>query len=366
MPDTASPTRPQSEPTREGARRPALLVVREETQERPASRVRPSAHGYGRLVGMSPRMRRLYPLCERLAVSDVPVVLGGQTGTGKEVLAESIHEMGSRRAGPFVVFDCTATPKNLLESALFGHERGAFTGASEMRPGVFEEADGGTLLIDELGDLEFDLQAKLLRVLERGEVRRLGANRWIRTNVRIIAATRRNLREEVQAGRFRDDLYYRLNVTSIELPPLRERDGDIELLATHFWTRMQPGEAPIPPTFLRHLAEQPWPGNVRQLQNAVARRIALGDLDEASADPPGPAVTPTDDRSASGDDPMHMILEQDLPLSQARQMLVSEFERRYVERALSKHQGNVAQAAAAAGIARRYFRLLKARCRSAQ
>ncbi len=324
---------------------------------------------FGRIVGESESMRKLFPLCDRLAQSSVAVVIGGETGTGKEVLAESLHDMGARSSGPFVVFDCTATPKNLVESALFGHERGAFTGANEVRRGVFEEAHGGTLLIDEIGDLDFELQAKLLRVLERSEVRRLGGNRWIRADVRIIAATRRNLDAEVRAGRFRDDLFYRLAVTRVELPPLRERAGDVALLAKHFWSRMaEPGQD-IPESFLESLCGQRWPGNVRQLQNAVARQVALGDLAELDdgllcADP-NVVVGERQDGAADGSskavDSIERILAMRLPLTRARQLLVADFERRYVERALDEHDGNVARAAASAGIARRYFRLLRAR-----
>ncbi len=340
--------------------------------EAPPSRVRMAgvaefATGFGRVLGASPAMQRLYPLCRRLADSSVSVVIGGETGTGKEVLAESLHEAGPRRDRPFVVFDCTATPRGLVESALFGHERGAFTGATESRRGLFEEAHGGTLLIDEIGDLDLELQAKLLRVLERGEVRRLGGNRWVKIDVRIISATRRDLCAEVRAGRFRDDLFYRLAVTRLELPALRDRGEDLEVLARHFWARHAQDGSELPEDFAAELRQRSWPGNVRELQNAVARRVALGDLSDdlqpvhpqACIDPPGaPAM-----QGESGDDPIARILALGLPLTRSRQLLVAEFERRYVERALDEHGGNVARAAATAGIARRYFRLLRARVR---
>ena len=167
---------------------------------------------FGRVLGASPAMRKLYPLLERLAASDVPLIVEGETGTGKELLSESVHEEGARAQQPFVVFDCTAISANLVESALFGHERGAFTGAVAARRGVFEQADGGTLFIDEIGDLELALQAKLLRAIERAEVQRVGSEKWTHVDVRIIAATRRDLDAEVQAKRFRDDLFFRLNV----------------------------------------------------------------------------------------------------------------------------------------------------------
>ena len=328
--------------------------------------VLPTATRFGRLVGQSAEMRKLYPLMERLAASTVPVIIEGETGTGKEVLAESLHEMSPRAQGPFVVFDCTAVPPNLVESALFGHERGAFTGATENRRGVFEEAHGGTLLLDELGDLELSLQAKLLRVLERSEVQRVGSNRSVKVDTRVLAATRRDLDQEIQAGRFRDDLFFRLAVARIELPPLRKRAGDVTVLAFHFWRALAGQGAPFPADFAQKLESYSWPGNVRELYNAVARRVALGDLaavetarsgaTEAGGGsiPPGPAST-------RGRDLIDEVLAQDLPLTRARERVVEDFERRYVTRVLAQHGGNVSKASAASGIARRYFQLLRAR-----
>ena len=329
-----------------------------------------AATGFGRLVGASPAMRRLYPLCERLAAATVPVVIEGETGTGKEVLAESLHEMGPRAGGPFAVFDCTAVPPNLVESALFGHERGAFTGATEARRGVFEEAHGGTLLIDEIGDLDIELQAKLLRALERSEVRRIGGKAWLKTEVRVLAATRRNLDQEVAAGRFRDDLFYRLAVARIELPPLRHRTGDVPLLARTFWQRIaSPGDV-VPEDFLARLSSYTWPGNVRELHNAVARRVALGDLGEMHggfASGPSSAAGGAGASAGgggAGGDPIGAILGENLPFPRAREKLVEAFERRYVEDVLRRHGGNVVRAAAASGIARRYFQIIQARAKS--
>src|SRR5207302_7312009 len=168
--------------------------------------------------------------CVKLAKANVPLVIEGETGTGKELLAEALHEEGSRAAMPFVVFDCTAAPPTLVESELFGHERGAFTGAVSQRRGVFEQAHGGTLLIDEIGDLDLPLQSKLLRAIERGQIRRVGGDKWLEVDVRVLAATRRDLDKAVAAGRFRDDLFHRLAVARIELPPLRRRSGDIALI----------------------------------------------------------------------------------------------------------------------------------------
>jgi DNA-binding NtrC family response regulator len=326
----------------------------------------PTATRFGRLVGQSVEMRKLYPLCERLAASTVPVIIEGETGTGKEVLAESLHEMSPRASGPFVVFDCTAVPPNLVESALFGHERGAYTGATESRRGVFEEAHGGTLLLDELGDLELSLQAKLLRVLERSEVQRVGSNRWVKVDTRVLAATRRDLDHEIQAGRFRDDLFFRLAVARIELPPLRRRAGDVTVLAFHFWRHLAGKGVPFPADFAQRLEGYTWPGNVRELYNAVARRVALGDLAAVETARSGPSeamVTPIPSATSSspGRDVIEEVLAQDLPLTRARERVVEEFERRYVTRVLAQHGGNVSKASAASGIARRYFQLLRAR-----
>jgi two-component system response regulator HydG len=312
------------------------------------------ATGFGAVLGSSVEMRRLYPLCERLAQSDVPLVIEGETGTGKEVLAEALHEASPRAAGPFIVFDCTAVPPTLAESELFGHERGAFTGAVSTRKGVFELAHGGTLLIDEIGELDLQLQPKLLRALERSEVRKVGSDRWMRVDVRVMAATRRDLDREVSEGRFRDDLFFRLAVTRVELPPLRMRRGDIGVLARHFWRELGGGDSPIPYAVLQAFESHSWPGNVRELRNAVARRLALGELtrDERGLIEGG----------GTGDgDAIERVLGQHLPFPRARETLVREFERRYVERVLEEHGGNVSKAARASGIARRYFTLIRAR-----
>src|SRR5215472_5428973 len=227
------------------------------------------ARAFGRVVGASFEMRRLYPLCERIAASAVPVLIEGETGTGKEALAESIHEAGPRAGGPFVVFDCTEVPANLAESVLFGHERGAFTGAASTRRGVFEQAHGGTLFIDEIGELPLGLQPKLLRAVERSDIRRVGGDRRLAVDVRLIAATRRDLDREVQEGRFRDDLFFRLAVARIELPPLRSRRGDVGVLARHFWKAL--GGDELPYDVLQYFESYAWPGNVRELRNAIAR-----------------------------------------------------------------------------------------------
>ena len=309
-------------------------------------------------------MRRVHSLCARLAGSDLPLVIEGETGTGKELLAEALHQAGPRAGAPFVVLDCTALPPNLVESALFGHERGAFTGADEARVGVFEAADGGTLVLDEIGDLGLELQAKLLRALERSEIHRVGSTKRIKVDVRFMAATRRDLAQMVREGRFRDDLYFRLAVTRIELPPLRAREGDVRRLAGAFWTELGGGCA-IPPPLLAKLEAHDWPGNVRELKNAIARHVALGELattEQVAVPCASEAVVGPMPTIVAGS-PVDELVDLDLPLPEARRRIVEEFERRYVERALARHGGNISRAADASGVGQRYFRMIRAKLR---
>jgi DNA-binding NtrC family response regulator len=311
---------------------------------------------FGGFVGASDEIRRLYPTMARLAASDIPVVIEGETGTGKEVLAEAIHDEGPRASGPFVVFDCTTVAASLVEATLFGHERGAFTGALNAAPGLFEQADRGTLFIDEIGDLDIALQAKLLRAIERSEVRRIGGRQWTRVDVRIVAATRRDLDREVQAGRFRDDLFFRLAVGRVELPPLRRRRKDIALLAAHFWRALGGSPAALTGDLLTRLEDYDWPGNVRELRNVVAQRIALGDLAPARSGQ-GPQST----RPGDSSDPMQAILDRNLPFPIARDRVLEVFEEKYVARVLERHGGNVTHAARASGVGRRYFQTIRGR-----
>jgi transcriptional regulator with GAF, ATPase, and Fis domain len=254
-----------------------------------------------------------------------------------------------------VVFDCTTVAPSLVESELFGHERGAFTGAIATRRGVFEQAHTGTLLIDEIGDLAPHLQPKLLRALERGEVRRVGSEKAIKVDVRVLCATRRDLDHEVQAGRFRDDLFHRLAVARIELPPLRARKGDVRLLAAHFARELGADERALGGELLARWDDSPWPGNVRELRNAVARQLALGDLADQELSPRSQESVPPDA------DYLSHILAQRLPLANARQMVICELERRYVAQVLADNEGNVARAAEASGIGRRYFNMLRSK-----
>jgi DNA-binding NtrC family response regulator len=324
----------------------------------------PPEQGFGAVLGRSPAMRKLYPLLARLAASNLPVVIEGETGTGKEQVAEALHEASPRASEPYVVFDCTAVNANLIESELFGHEKGAFTGASNSRRGVFERAHGGTLFIDEIGDMPLELQAKLLRAIERSELTRVGGERPLIVDVRVIAATRRDLDRAIQDGRFREDLFHRLAIGRVELPPLRDRQGDVELLARHFCAQLGGSETLLTPALLARLESYRWPGNVRELRNTVARLSVLGEdsLSEAAAsEPTSAATTETGAVQLRQDDAIGRILCLDLPLADARQKLITEFEERYVEHLLAQHGGNVTRAAAAAGVARRHLHRLKAK-----
>ena len=303
----------------------------------------------GTMVGGSVAMRAVFAQIERVAPREVTVLLQGETGTGKEEAASTIHQLSARAVGPFVVIDCGAIPPNLIESYLFGHERGAFTGATDARTGAFERADGGTLFLDEIGELPLDMQPKLLRVLEQGEVQKIGGTEPARTNFRVIAATHRDLRLEVGAKRFREDLYYRLAVIRLELPALRERTDDIPLLVDRFLSEMKidrETEARLRmPSFLAELRKGAWPGNVRQLRNHLQRAAILDDV--------GP-LAPRAEASLLD------LIDPSLPYNEARRRLVAHFERAYAEQVIEAHGGNVSKAARAAGIGRSYLhRLLK-------
>jgi transcriptional regulator with PAS, ATPase and Fis domain len=309
--------------------------------------------GVGVMVGQSLAMRHVFALIERAAASDASVLLEGETGTGKEAAAESIHRESARRDGPFLVLDCGAIPRELLESELFGHERGAFSGAVSARTGVFEAARGGTILLDELGELPLELQPKLLGVLERREVRPVGSNRTIPVDVRVIAATNRSLAGEVNAHRFRADLYYRLAVLEINMPPLRQRREDLPTLVEHLATCR--GWA-LPawmttPAFIVELANHHWPGNVRELRNYLERCIAIGERPGL----PSATTTPSPASSMASDAP----IDFGVPLKAAREAVLAPFERRYLEASLRHHDNNVSAAARTAGIDRLgFYRLL--------
>ena len=311
----------------------------------PAEDELPAIDHFGELLGRSVAMQRVFAMARRAAASSSTVLVLGETGTGKDLLARGIHAAGPRTGRPFVVFDCGAVAPTLVESALFGHVRGAFTGADVDRPGVFELAHGGTLFLDEIGELPLPLQPKLLRALETGTVQRVGASAPVAVDVRIMAATHRDLRAEVDRERFRADLYYRLAVIAIELPPLRERADDIGLLAAHFGRGVLARAGGDLTWLLPHLDDafgplrnQAWPGNVRELRNAIERAIALADPAALAGDPLGRLVELRGSlrRSRRGR----------MPLETAR----AEFDREYLRDLIADTGGDLRAAAEQAGI----------------
>lgn len=296
----------------------------------------------GELVGGSPAMRQVYALIERVAPTSSTVLIQGETGTGKELVARAIHERSERRGGRFLAIDCGAIPENLVESELFGHVKGSFSGATSDRVGAFEETDGGTLFFDEVGELTAPMQRKLLRALETREIRRVGENRERKVDVRVIAATHRPLARAANEGRFREDLYFRLAVVTIELPPLRARREDIPLIAQHFLDRLTGGTERVGPELAAALLGRSWNGNVRELRNFLERRVALAATTQAPAPPP------------SGGSPEPWV-RFDLPFKEAQARLLEQFEQAYLRTLLERTQGNVTRAAQLGGISRRFL-----------
>jgi len=300
----------------------------------------------GDLVGTTPGMKRVHDLVARLAGSDVSVLIEGETGTGKELVTRALHAAGPRRDGPFVAINCGAVPANLLESELFGHVRGAFTGANAPRTGLLVKASGGTLLLDEIGDMPLEMQTKLLRALQERTVRPVGSNEEIPFDARIVAATHRDLEAEISAKRFREDLYYRINVVKIQVPPLRARDGDILKLATHFLRRFaeksKREEVALSPEVAAALLAYDWPGNVRELENCMERAVALARRDQVSMEDLPDKVTSR--RPAS----VPLAAEQSVEI-----LTLEEVDRRYIERALRLLDGNKTRAADLLGLDRR-------------
>ena len=317
---------------------------------------------FGLLVGHSSAMRRMFAMLERAAASSSTILLEGETGTGKTATARSIHQESKRKDAPFIMIDCSALPANLLESELFGHEKGAFTGAHSRRIGAFEAADGGTVFLDELGELPLSLQTKLLSVIENREFRRIGSNRTQQVDVRVIAATNRNLRAEVNAARFREDLYYRLSVISVEVPPLRERLDDLPLLVESLLSRLSVSEEQMALAskreFLQLLSESAWPGNIRELRNYLERYLLFQDLENMDIEAEAESGPDTSEPADEGGE--RIAVHTSLPFSEARQRAISEFERIYLTALLGAHEGKVSRAATGANMARAYlYRLLQ-------
>jgi two-component system response regulator AtoC len=317
------------------------------------------AAGFEEIVGASPAMAEVFAMVEQVAGADATVLLRGETGSGKELVARALHRRSPRRDRPFVAVNCTAIPRELMESEFFGHEKGSFTGAVARRVGRFEQADGSTLFLDEVGDLDLAIQAKLLRVLQERELTRVGGRDAVRVDVRIVAATNRDLEALVREGRFRDDLYYRLNVIPLRLPPLRERPQDLPALMEHFLgsfaRRYGRAAAIAPPELLAAARAYAWPGNVRELRNLCERAVLMGWAAVAPIFGGGAAGRAEGNGAPGRADPCSVaqLVDLGLPLLEARQKLVERFEREYLTRLLREHRGRIGEVARAAGIAER-------------
>ena len=333
------------------------------------SQVIGSKQQFGTLVGSSPAMQQVYGMLAAVAPTDVSVLIEGETGTGKELVAEEIHRHSPRRERLFSVIDCASMPRNLIESELFGHEKGAFTGASADRVGVFERTRGGTVFIDEIGELPLELQTRLLRVLDRRTIQRVGSNLPRKVDFRLVAATNRDLEQEVQARRFRQDLYYRLAVMRIKLPALRQRPEDVPRLARHFlW---QAGcsdvEAVLGNQLLKVLTSRSWPGNVRELRNVIERATILADGVQADdglltpqpqlpSPPPIPVGLPQADGAPTPLAIPQTYLEMDYKV--AKEALLDQFEVQYFSRLQQIHGSNISGIAREAGVDRHLVRNL--------
>jgi DNA-binding NtrC family response regulator len=296
---------------------------------------------YRGLLGESTAMRRLFTALTRLEGSLVPVLVTGESGVGKELVARALHDGSQVASGPLVVVNCGAIPRELVASELFGHKRGAFTGASEARVGAFQSANGGTLFLDEIGELPLDVQPVLLRALESGEVRVVGGDRTSEVRVRVVAATNRDLGAEVTAGRFREDLYYRLAVVTLEVPPLRDRIEDIDALAQRF--AASAGVSMLPPMVLERLRSRTWAGNVRQLRNVVQSFAALG------------VLPPERDQAGSMEDPFPRLVDVDRSYADQKDELVDRFTKAYLEALMAKTGGNQSAAARLSGLDRSWL-----------
>jgi len=307
-------------------------------------------YAYYNMVGKSPRMREVFSRVSRVASSNCTVLITGETGTGKELIAQAIHYTDATRHGPLVAVNCAALPEPLLESEFFGHERGAFTGADRQKKGRFEQAKGGTLLLDEIGELPLGMQAKLLRVLQDGTFERVGGSEVIQADCRVLAATNLNLAEAVAAGRFREDLYYRLNVVAIESPPLRERLDDIPLLVNHILKRLQERRLPaktLSRETLSRLARYDWPGNVRELEHVI---------EQALVTTPGPVIEPENlppQVVSTREEPFSLDFDLLRPLQSITDELTESVERAYLQRVLERYRGRIDRCAAHCGLSRR-------------
>jgi DNA-binding NtrC family response regulator len=326
---------------RDRALQDELLLLREQVRGR---------HSFYGILSKNPRMHAIFELIGNLGHTTTTVLIEGETGTGKEQAAKAIHAASVERKGPFVAINCAAVPETLLESELFGHEKGSFTSAISQRQGRFELANGGTLFLDEVGDIPAAMQAKLLRVLQERRFERVGGTESIEVDVRVIGATNRSLLRLVKQGKFREDLYYRLNVVKIDLPPLRDRPEDIPLLATHFTEKYAtPGTEPrqIAPQAMDLLLHYRWPGNIRELENAIERAcVTARDGTIRPEDLPPDVITPGKPRRSYGID-LHR------PLPDVLREVTTDLEQQYIRKALKKSHGNIGRCASICGLSRR-------------
>ncbi|MBI5529270.1 MAG: sigma-54-dependent Fis family transcriptional regulator [Deltaproteobacteria bacterium] len=315
-------------------------------------RVEPAERGRVPIIGTSAAIREVHSLIARVAGSDSTVLITGESGTGKELVAAALHAGSPRAARPFIKINCAAIPRELMESELFGHERGAFTGAVASKPGRFELADGGTLFLDEIGDLPLEMQAKLLRVLQEAAFERVGGLKTIKVDVRLIAASNRDLQKDIEAGKFRDDLYYRVNVVPIEIPALRERRDDIPLLTEHFVDKYNRRHHKmvqlVTAEAMNYLVNYPWPGNVRELENLIERLILLGGPDTIAADD-----LPEEIVSRQVPPPIPKMEIRTGSMKDIVKQATAELERDLITRALDETGGNVTRAAQKLGISRK-------------
>ncbi|HPQ80108.1 MAG TPA: sigma 54-interacting transcriptional regulator [bacterium] len=318
---------------------------------------------FGMMVGKSRKMRQIFSILEKISPTHATVIIEGETGTGKDLVARAIHEMSQRKEKPFVVFDCSAVAPNLIESELFGHEKGAFTGAVKSRRGAFEEAGGGTIFLDEIGELTSDLQPKLLRALEQREIKRVGGNVPVKIDVRVLCATNRNLRREIEENRFREDLYYRLSVVKISLPPLRDRPEDIPPIVERFlsagsFNRLPDGKLKVlkvEDDALKMLSRYQWPGNVRELSNVIERAVSFVDGDTISKNHLDFVFA----EMAHGEERTErMGVDTELPFKDAKQKVVEDFEKEYLAELLQRNSNNLSKAAREAKIDRKHLRNL--------
>ena len=319
----------------------------------------------GELVGSSLKMREIFGLVERIAPTEATVLIEGETGTGKDLVARTIHDLSKRKAQPFVIVDCGAVSGTLIESELFGHEKGSFTGATTTRIGAFEAAGatGGTIFLDELGELSLDLQPKLLRVLEQREIRRVGGNRTIKVDIRVIAATKQNLQKEVQKGKFREDLYFRLSVVPIRTPALRERKEDIPLIVRNFLSHLAKDGAPareIDEPTMNSLMAHDWPGNVRELRNVLERGVYLSPAGAQGSPVKLVSIGSGSAPAAEAGGVPTPSFDEQRSYRENKEQWENEFEKRYLTWLMQRAQGNISRAAREADMDRKYLhKLLK-------